>query len=163
MKKYLAKKFFSGRKRGPYKIEEDTLLGKQFMSVIIDARKKDVIDKHIQFSEHIEVILSQDMAARSPKISKLTSINFFLDKVFKEDLIGWILSAQYYGMRPFPASKDFLAFYGIEENEYSHDAAYKFWMRWKNSEYDKIKKESQRCPKLESAVSQPFAPIPAAL
>jgi hypothetical protein len=150
LKKYLAKKFYQGNK-GPYKVEEDTLLGKQFMSIIIDGRKKDFIDKHIEYSETISVILSQDMILRSPKITKLVTINYFLDKVFKEDLIGWILSAQHYGIRPFNASKDFLAYYDIEETEYSRDAAYKLWNRWKNRDYDK--KVSQPRTKIKSAVS----------
>jgi len=150
VKKYLIKKFFAGD-QGPHKIEEDTLIGKQFMSVIIDARKKDVIDRHIEFSETLEVVLSQDMLLRSPKVAKLITINYFLDKVFKEELIAWILSAQHYGIRPFPASKDFLEYYGIEECEYSHDAAYKIWTRWKNRDYGK--KKSQRRPKIKSPAS----------
>jgi len=150
VKKYLTKKFFAGN-HGPHKIEEDTLIGKQFMSVIIDARKKDVIDRHIEFSETLDVVLSQDMLLRSPNISKLITINYFLDKVFKEELIAWILSAQHYGIRPFPASRDFLEYYGIEEREYSHDAAYKIWTRWKNRDYDK--KRSQRRTKIKSTTS----------
>jgi hypothetical protein len=163
VKKYLAKKFFNGNK-GPIKIEEDTLLGKQFMSIIIDARNKDFIDKHIEYTETIDVILSQDMMSKSPRIHKLVAINFFLDKLFKEALVDWILSAQHYGVRPFPASKDFLAHYGIDENEYSHDAAYKYWTRRKNADINSIykaKKSSQPSPKIKSMVSQPIATISA--
>lgn len=135
--KYVVKKFFAGNK-GPFKIEEDTLLGKQFMATILDVRKKDVIDKHLQFTERIPVILSQDMMKKSPNIAKLVSINFFLDKIFKEALIEWIQSAMYYGIRPYNSSRDFLAHYNIDETEYSHDAAYKLWTRWNSSEFKKV-------------------------
>jgi hypothetical protein len=148
--KYMMRKFFQDNK-GPFKIEEDTLLGKQFMSIIIDARKKDVLDKHIEHTYTIEVILSQDMMKRSPNAAKLVTINFFLDKVFKEDLIGWILSASFYGIRPYRSCKDFLAFYSIDENEYSHDAAYKLWQRWNNADYKK--KLGQPRTKIRSVAS----------
>jgi hypothetical protein len=148
VKKYLVKKFFAGHK-GPYKIEEDSLLGKQFMANIIDGRKHDFIDTHIEVTEHIEVILSQDMMARSPKQSKLRSINFFLDKIYKEGLIDWVIAAKCYGTRPYAATRDFLEFYGIDNNEYSHDAAYKLWQRYNKQE----NKVSHPSPKTRSAKS----------
>lgn len=149
LKKYLVKKFFSGH-NAPYKIEENTLLGKQFMSVIIDGRKVDFIDKHLEMSEKLSVKLSQDMMDRSPRLAKLVTINYFVDKLFKEELISWILSAEYHGVRPFPASKNFLEYYSIEEAEYSHDAAYRLWMRWKNRDYNNSRQSRTKKPSVAS-------------
>lgn len=151
VQKYVSKKFFNGNNHGPYKIEEHALLGKIFMAVIIDGRKADFIDKHLEMTGKLHVKLSQDMLKRSPRMNKLVTVNFFLDKLFKDALIDWILSADHYGIRPFPASKDFLQYYGIEEAEYSHDAAYRHWIRWKNSEYNK--KHGQLRTKKGSIVS----------
>jgi hypothetical protein len=134
LKKYTEKHFFAGLK-GPHKIEEDTLLGKQFMSIIIDARSKDFIDKHLEFTASLDVTLSESMAKRSPNLKKLICINFFLDKLFKDALVHWIKSADHFGIRPYPSSKMFLEYYGIEEAEYSHDAAYAHWKRYKNSDF----------------------------
>lgn len=157
LKKYVEQKFFAGQ-TAPYKLEEDTLLGKQFMSAIIDARKKDVIDKHIEMSDHLHICLSEAMAERSPSIKKLIHINFFLDKLFKDALITWIQSAEYFDVRAFPASKAFLEKYGIDESEYSHDAAYRHWQRTKNASYNKTKVLPHQRTKITAPVSQRIAP-----
>ena len=129
LKKYIEKQFFAGLK-APYKIEEDSLIGKFMMSQIIDGRHKDLRgDKRIEMSQVIEIELSEAMAERSPSLGKLITVNYFLDKLFKNELITWIKSADYCGVRPFPASKAFLQHYKIDENEYSHDAAYRHWLR----------------------------------
>lgn len=141
LKKYLEKHVFCGQ-TAPYKLEEDTLIGKQFMSLIIDARKKDMMgDKKIEMTAVIEVELSKMMAERSPSIRKLIPISFYLDKLFKDHLIVWIKSAEHYGIRPSPASKDFLAHFGIQESEYTYDAAYRHWLRYKNNEYNRLKRK----------------------
>jgi hypothetical protein len=146
LKKYVVKKFFDGHSP-PYKMEEDTLLGKQFMSVIIDARKIDFIDRHLEMSDRLSVKLSNVMAERSVTLAKLVPINFFLDKIFKEELITWILSADYHGIRPFPAIRNFLAYYSIEEREYSLDAAYRHWLRWKNKDYHTLQVNGKKNPR----------------
>jgi hypothetical protein len=137
LKKYIVKRFFAGIK-GPYKIEEKPLLGKLFMAAIIDGRKQDCIDTHLEKTTYIEVILSHAMLERSPQPKKFQSIAFFLDKMFKESLIDHVLTAQHYGIRPFNSVKDFLELYSIEEHEYSSEAAYKLWTRWKNKDSEKI-------------------------
>jgi hypothetical protein len=160
LKKYMVKQFFAGHK-SPFKIEEDTLLGKQFMSLIIDARKIDFIDKHLEMSAVLEIVLSDSMRKRSPRISKLVCINKFADKLFKNDLIVWILAAEYFGIRPFPSSKAFLEHYSIDESEYSHDAAYKHWTRTKNGDfknksrtyYGKLRKKGWNLMELKSSTS----------
>jgi hypothetical protein len=142
LKKYIVKRFFAGSK-GPYKIEEKPLLGKLFMAALIDGRKQDCIDTHLEKTTYIEVILSQDMLHRSPQPKKLQSLAFFMDKMFKESLIDFILTAQLYGVRPFNSVKDFLQEYGIEEHEYTSDAAYKLWLRWKNKDHEKIVRQKR--------------------
>jgi hypothetical protein len=150
LKKYIIKRFFAGSK-GPYKIEEKPLLGKLFMSCIIDGRKQDCIDTHLEKNTFIEVILSQDMLDRSPQPKKLQSIAFFIDKMFKESMIDFILTAQIYGVRPFNSVKDFLQEYGIEEHEYSSEAAYKLWLRWKNKDHEKnVRQKRTKLPSVSS-------------
>jgi len=134
--KYVRKSFFEGL-RPPFKIEEDTLIGKQIISQLIDKRKIDMRgDKKIEMNKTLQVCLSSVMANRSPTLSKLIPINYYLDKQFKHDLITWIKSADECGVRPYPSSKLFLAHYGIDESEYSHDAAYKVWQRYKKQGYN---------------------------
>jgi hypothetical protein len=136
LKKYTEKQFFAGY-RAPYKIEEDTLIGKYVMSLIIDGRSVDMRgDKKIEMSERLHIHLSEAMAKRSPSLRKLVPINYYLDKVFKNDLITWIKSAEDCGgVRPFVSSKNFLVHFGIDESEYTHDAAYKVWQRYKRQGY----------------------------
>jgi hypothetical protein len=151
LKKYLEKQFFPGE-QAPYKIEEDSLIGKQFMSLLIDQRTKELMgDQKLLHSETLEVELSEAMAERSPNLRKLGSINYFLDKLFKDALIVWIKSAEIHGGRPYPASKAFLEYFNIDESEYSHDAAYKVWTRYKAEQNDKI--SPQRRTKLTASVS----------
>src|SRR6185295_15457496 len=97
LKRYILKQFFAGQS-APYKIEEDSLIGKQFMSLMLDARPKDLNgDKKIEMTKRIELCLSEEIAKRSPTIGKLIQINYYLDKMFKDDLIVWIKSAEHYG------------------------------------------------------------------
>ena len=141
--KYCRKQFFAGQSQ-PYKIEEDTLIGKQFMSVLMDVRKKEMMgDQLLLQTETLDVELSEAMAKRSPNLGKLAPLNFFLDKLFKDALIMWIKSAEHHGIKPYPSSKAFLEHFGIDEHEYSHDAAYKHWTRYKNEGFQKVKKMRQ--------------------
>lgn len=135
LKKYVEKMVLENE-RPPYKIDEDSLLGKQFMSLIKDARKTDMRgDKKIQPSALLSVVLSDAMAKRSPSPGKLQPINFFLDKLFKASLIIWIKSSDIAGTKPFVSSKQFLKYLCIDESEYTHDAAYKVWTRYKSIGY----------------------------
>lgn len=135
LKKYVEKQFFAGL-TAPYKIEEDTLLGKQFMSLLMDCRTKDLRgDKKIEMSATLPVLLSEELAKRSATLPKLIPINYYLDKLFKAALIAWIQCSEELGVRPFNSSKSFLAYYKIEEAEYSHDAAYKVYLRHKQQGY----------------------------
>lgn len=138
VKKYVEKQFFNGQ-AAPYKIEEDTLIGKNFMSVIIDKRHRDIMDKHHDLTAEIHITLSDAMAKRSPRLSNLMCVNYFLVEDFKDALTTWINAAGHYHIRPFVACKGFLEYYGIDENEYSLDAAYRLWQREKNGEYKKKK------------------------
>lgn len=132
LKKYATRQFFAGL-APPYKLEENTLIGKQVMSLILDNRTTHLRgDNKIEMSQRLEIELSKMMAERSPSINKLIPINFFLHQLFKNELITWIKSADEYGVKPFVSSKDFLVHYRIDESEYSHDAAYKMWTRHKS-------------------------------
>jgi hypothetical protein len=72
------------------------------------------------------------MAKRGPTQSRLSKpINYYLDKLFKNTLITWIQSSEIAGVNAYQASKSFLVYFRIDESEYSHDAAYKYWTRWK--------------------------------
>lgn len=136
LKKFAEKRFFAGY-RAPYKLDEDTLIGKQFMCLIVDARTVDMRgDKKIEMSESLHVYLSEAMAERSPSLRKLVPINYYLDKFLKSELIAWIECAEYCGVRPFVSTKLFLQHYGIDESEYTHDAAYKVWQRYKRQGYN---------------------------
>lgn len=130
IKKYVVKKFFNGS-APPYKFEESSLIGKQLMSIIIDRRNAQ--GYHIPRDDFFEMQLNYEMLIRSPRIRKLALINKYLEKLFKEELIAWILSAKYHGIDPYRASKNFMTFYDIDEKEYSLDAIYKCWLRSKKN------------------------------
>lgn len=164
LKKYFVKQFFSGQ-HGPHKIEEDTLIGKHVMSLLLDARTRKLKHKHLTRNKRItrlpgesrgaqssasnstaarkdqvlEVILSEAMAKRSPNISKLIRLNTYLEDLFQSHLVTWIRSADFYGIPPYASSKDFLAYFAIDESEYSHDGAYRYWQRYKSDQQIKIK------------------------
>jgi len=135
LEKYVKKKFFAGLPP-PYKIEEDTLLGKQFMSLIIDGRRSNnMAGNKTKMSSTLHIQLSKCMAERSPNLRKLIAINLYFDKLFKDALITWVIAANDCGVVPFVSSKAFLVHFRIDEGEYSHDAAYKHWQRYKKMGY----------------------------
>lgn len=123
----------------PIKVEEDTFLGKNIMSLIIDKRSVSVPWEG--YSEEVVLELSKQMAERSPKVRRLARINILLDRVFKQSLFLWVKAQHEAGIVPFQATKNFLAHFGIEEKEYSHDAAYRAWLRWKNGELLSVRRK----------------------
>jgi hypothetical protein len=135
LKKYVEKKIFNGMAPPPFKVDQFSIIGKQFMSILIDHDRVDCFKYKLEMSETLRVHFSKRIAERSPRLYKLMGINFYIDSLFKEDLISWNLSASFHGIPPFTATKNFLAHYGIDESEYSTDSAYRYWLRWKNLEY----------------------------
>lgn len=140
IKKFLAKKYkrtvaqseirISGNQR-VYSCEEYTVLGKLVKLTLMHRKEK--IHHLDQFrnrlTENILLKLTSHQARLSPRIKTLININDHLDTYFKESLLSYIKEQDEDGVPPFNACRNFLEKYGIDENEYSLDAAYKYWQR----------------------------------
>jgi hypothetical protein len=84
-----------------------------------------------RLTESITFVLTAEQAKLGPRVSKLMRLNNDVDRLFKDHLIEWILAKRDDGISVHPACKMFLKRYNIDENEYSLDAAYRFWQRVK--------------------------------
>jgi len=133
LKKFIAKTYGAGVIR----TEESTVLGRLVTATLREKRisKFSAIDwpHHLKPSESLTIQLTVEQARLSPRLNKLDRINLDMDKVFKESLAGWILAQTEAGRMAYTACKSFLEFYGIDDNEYSLDAAYKYYQRSKRN------------------------------
>ena len=142
LKKFIIAQLYNGQEE-PIKVVEDSLLGRHIMSILIDKRNVTgsgavgFMDK--EYTSTLRLQLSSQMMKRSPRINKLARLNLELGEIFRQSLFVWVTCAKSYGIAAFPAVQHFLEEYGIEESEYSKDAAYKAWQRYQNLERTKEK------------------------
>lgn len=135
------KKFILKNYRTPdvVKVEEYTLLGKVITLALQDKRVKSEYNDTYRdrLTEEVTIVLTIDQARMSPRMNKLMRINIDVDRMFKDHLISWIYALRKAGIPPLPACRMFLSHYSINDDEYSIDAAYRFWQRNKdrNSEW----------------------------
>lgn len=130
----------------PFRLDEHSSLGKILIKSLNESRGSANLNDRL--SDTLAIELSSRIQRRSPGISQLLYINNLLDEMFQEDLILWIFAQSYAGVNPHNSCKSFLFFFNIDENEYSYDAAYKAWQRYRNSKRDRIKKIARKGPKV---------------
>lgn len=137
LKKFIMGQLYEGHAE-PIKVEEDSPLGRSVMSILIDKRKVTgssavgFMDK--EYTSTLRLQLSSQMMKRSPRINKLARLNLEFGEIFRQSLFVWVKAEKKNGVAAFPAVQNFLEEYGIEEAEYSKDAAYKAWQRYRTSE-----------------------------
>lgn len=141
-KKWLIKR----HKAEPIKVHEDSTIGQRIMSILLDKREKvngisKINNIKDQLTETITVELSDVMMKRSPRIGKLTQLNTFFEKDFKDDLYLWVQCAVTYGINEYTATRNFCEHFDFQEGEYTHDAAQRAWLRYKNDESTRDKKK----------------------
>lgn len=128
IKKFILKTYGQAE---PVKVEEYNSLGKMVTLALRDNRTR--ADHNDQQRDRvtatITIILGKEQTELGPRIGKLMRINNHVDVLFKEHLLIWIHALKADGIAPFTACKMFLEFYGIDEKEYSLDAAYKYYQR----------------------------------
>jgi hypothetical protein len=151
------KKFYlkSHNLQEPVKVDEDSYLGKQVMSILQDKRSMNGKEANtitefdtVDLDHTLALELSAEMQKRSPKIGKLIRINTSLQHVFKAGVIVWIQASQRMGSTPYAACRDFLEFYNIDEGEYTADGVHQIWKRHlEDKELKRAKKNQGSVPK----------------
>lgn len=140
LKKFIMGQLYKGLSE-PIKVEEDSPLGRSIMSILIDGRAVTTsAAKHFkdrEYSATFRITLSAAMAERSPRVSKLARLNLEFNEIFLQALYVWVKAENRNGVSAYVAVENFLLEYDIEENEYTKDAAYKAWQRYKSAGYKK--------------------------
>lgn len=77
----------------------------------------------------ITIRLTVDQSRMSVRLAVLQHLATELDDLFKEALLTWISAQEVLDVPALSACRHFLDYHGIDENEYSLDAAYKCWQR----------------------------------
>ena len=126
--KFVTKEFFEGQTE-PFKIREDSVIGKAFIRILMDKRKQKPNSNWDEYTHSITVYLSQDMMDHSPRAGRLEAINQDLHHLFKMALLIWIRCNSRFNIKVSESIRTFLDSYGIEEAEYPHATAYKLWQR----------------------------------
>lgn len=110
------------------------MLGKMVTLALRDNRnREDNNDKYRnRLTAELTIILTKEQAELSPRLNKLMRINVDMDRVFKDHLLTTIHLLGVAGIAPYNACKMYMEHYGIDDSEYSLDAAYKFWLRSKD-------------------------------
>lgn len=119
----------------PFRLDEHTSVGKNLIRALRDPWKTPLPSPNMndRLTEMLAIELSARAAHLRPKIGQLIQINSLLDEMFQEGLIGWIFAQSQVGVNPYNSCKSFLFFYAIDDNDYSYDAAYKTWTRYRSS------------------------------
>lgn len=140
LKKFILKQY---KLKEPIKVEEYSVLGKVVMGALMDKRNSVELNKLTShrgtgqrdlLTDTLRIILSKGMSERAPRLHKLVRINIDMHRIFKDYMLVWIIAQHDVGIPPNTSCKRFLEKYGIDENEYSYDAAWKYWMRYKNGD-----------------------------
>lgn len=143
LKKFVLAQLYEGQQE-PIKVEEDSPLGRAVMSILIDKRQVTTSvarSSHNKEYDHtLRLILSHAMMERSPSIKKLARLNLEFDEIFRQAIFIWVKAQKQNGVASSVAVQNFLEYYSIEEHEYSKDAAYKAWQRFKDMQYMKDRK-----------------------
>lgn len=130
VKKFILK---NTKASGVIKVEEYTVLGKLVTLALrenpVGAKNNDAYRDRV--TDSITIQLSKKQTDLGPRLSKLMRINVDVDRVFKDHLLTSIYSLSEAGIPPYQACRMFLERYSIDENEYSSDAAYRFYQRSK--------------------------------
>ncbi len=103
------------------------------MKTLNEKRKHKFDNVLDEYTERIQLSLTDDMRKRSPSLRRLVHINVDLERVFKEHLYIWVEGQRNAGIPEYEACKNFLDHYRIQDNEYSYDAAERAWRRYKAS------------------------------
>lgn len=154
LKKFILLHWYPDHKNcEPLRIEEDSVLGKMIMSILISKRsiRKSSGLMRYEFTDEIEVDLSYNMMRRSPAIHKLSLINLEMTHILHSHLFGWVRAQKVVGVSAKRACESFIAYYELD-GLYSFDAAHRAWLRYINSEYQKEK--TARANKKESVKLQ---------
>lgn len=145
LKKIILHQLYEGHQE-PIKVEEDSPLGRSIMSILIDKRQVTTSvarSSHNREYDHtLRLVLSQAMMERSPSIKKLARLNLEFDEIFRQMIFVWVKAQRRNGVAAYTAVQGFLEEYGIDEGEYSKDAAYKAWQRFKSREYQRKNRRS---------------------
>lgn len=139
LKRFIMMHWYHDHRNGePLRIEEDSVLGKMIMAILISKRsiRKASGLMRYEFTDYIEVDLSNNFKRRSPAIHKLCLINLDLLHIFHSHLFGWVRAQKVVGVSAKRACESFIAFYQLQDH-YSFDAAHRAWNRYINSEYQK--------------------------
>ena len=143
LKKFVLYQLYDGQAE-PIKVEEDSPLGRSVMSILIDKRQVTTSSARSAYSKEydstLRLVLSHSMMERSPSIKKLARLNLEFDEIFRQAIFIWVRAQNQNGVGSYAAVQNFLEFYKIDESEYTKDAAYKAWQRFKHQQYVKERK-----------------------
>lgn len=128
LKKFIL--FLMDEPKEPLEITEKQLLGRSIIKVLQETRSHRFDNVLDDYTARIQVILTDAMRKRSPKLHRLVYINTEIENSFREALIVWIKAQTKTGEPANESCKNFLSELKIDEREYSFDAAYKVWQRY---------------------------------
>lgn len=134
LKKFLLKYFNHPE---PIPILSNNVHAKVFIAVAMVHPDVTQNFKNKEYSESLSFKLNYDLIRYRPKPTQLHKVNIYFDKLFKEIMYQWAISAQCSDNFASGGIRNFLKYYNIREDEYSWDVAWRAWQRYKNQEYTK--------------------------
>lgn len=113
----------------PLAIDERSMLGSVLMACTIDNRKFK-FDKSIhRYTEMIRVAPTTEVLKRSPRQYKMVKVNIDLERRFRDAVLVWVSAQVSAGVPASASCKDFMAYYGLDENDITFDGIHKIWTR----------------------------------
>lgn len=144
--KWVSVAFFENQPM-PFKVNENTLLGKLVVAVLQDPRNKDLVDEDYEYSITLE--LSSAICQMSPSLLKLKHLRLALDQQFKNDLQTYVTAQVAMGQSRFKASQSFMNSFELTEADISIDTVYQIVKRVESRKYNYARKKTET-PFIES-------------
>lgn len=125
----------------PFRVEEDSLLGKYVFSLWLDFRQQDLAT--VESNTLLSLEFSDSLAKRKITPRMLSKINSFLEHQFKAALAIWVKAQMDFGNNRYQAVLSFLRFYGCA-SEANIDRYYQYLQRARKLPYRYDKKKSEK-------------------
>lgn len=137
--KWVSLHFFEGQGQ-PFKVNENSVIGRHIVAVLSDQRSKDLVD--CDYENSISFELSAALARMGPSLIKLGHLRFGLENDFKSHLETYTRAQVNLGQGRYKSVESFLKAFQITEHEYSIETAYQIVKRIDSRKYSHAKKET---------------------
>lgn len=126
----------------PIVVTERSTLGMAIAHALQDDRKYKFDRLVNHYTSELRIHPHKVWLRRSPRGYKLVKVNIELERRFKEVVLVWVSAQVFAGVPASTSCKDFMAYYGLDENDITFEGIHKIWTRSLQEEKDIISRQT---------------------